>query len=126
MSPSTQPWLGGTVRPSPGSRTCARVPRTKSGPSTSISVAAGTSISRLAEASKPDHTLPDFALLSQTAGGSTPPTSLALIQPTPASAQTQVSRGKRSKMPEKIRQGINWATVAAVGEVITVWNALTE
>src|SRR5258708_23025995 len=48
-----------------------------------MSVVGGTSTTRLPEASAADHTLPDFALLSQTAGGSTPPTSLALTQPTP-------------------------------------------
>src|SRR5579859_1225153 len=83
MSPSTHPWLGGTVRPSPGNRTCARVPCTGSGPSTSINVAGGMSTTRLADASKADHKLPDLTLVSQTTGGSTPPTSLALIQPTP-------------------------------------------
>src|SRR5713226_7153537 len=48
-----------------------------------MSVDGGTSSVRLPAASKADHTLPDFALLSQTVGGSTPPTSLALTQPTP-------------------------------------------
>src|SRR5216683_20195 len=56
----------------------------KSGPpSTSMSVPGGTSSMRLPATSNADHTLPDLALLSQTAGGSTPPTSLALTQPTP-------------------------------------------
>src|SRR5260370_12899065 len=84
VSPSTQPWLGGTVRPSPGNRTCTRVAWTKSAPvSTSMSVPAGMSTVRLPVASNADQRLPDLALFSHTAGGSTPPTSLALTQPTP-------------------------------------------
>src|SRR5437667_11120919 len=48
-----------------------------------MGVPGGPTSGRLPEASNADHTLPDLALLSQMTGGSTPPTSLALTQPTP-------------------------------------------
>src|SRR6267378_8599471 len=48
-----------------------------------MSVPGGTSSVRLPETSNADHTPPNLALLSQMTGGSTPPTSLALTQPTP-------------------------------------------
>src|SRR5260370_39607872 len=48
-----------------------------------MSVPAGMSPVGLPVASNADQTLPDLAVFNHTAGGSTPPTSLALTQPTP-------------------------------------------
>src|SRR5437879_4451844 len=48
-----------------------------------MSVPAGISTVRLPVTSNADQTLPDLALFNHTVGGSTPPTSLALTQPTP-------------------------------------------